>query len=77
MIFRYMGTAAAEGIPALFCQCDVCRRAAEAGGRNIRGRSGAMINGKILIDFPADMFSYKVREPLGSSYSNLSGNHNC
>lgn len=61
MIFQYMGTAAAEGIPALFCQCEVCKRAAKAGGKNIRGRSGAMINKNILIDFSPDMFSYKNR----------------
>lgn len=61
MIFQFMGTAAAEGIPALFCQCDVCKRAAEAGGRNIRGRSGAMINHNILIDFSPDMLANKIR----------------
>jgi len=51
---KYFGTSAAEGVPALFCYCDVCKRSAEAGGRNFRTRSQALIDDKILIDFPAD-----------------------
>lgn len=54
MKFRYLGTAAAEGFPGMFCVCDACRRAKIAGGRNIRGRSQAIIDEKLLIDFPAD-----------------------
>ena len=54
MKLRYLGTAAAEGFPGIFCTCDTCRRAREAGGRNIRGRSQAIINEELLIDFPAD-----------------------
>ena len=54
MKLRYLGTAAAEGFPGLFCVCDACRRARESGGRNIRGRSQAIINDELLIDFPAD-----------------------
>lgn len=54
MKLRYLGTAAAEGFPGIFCVCDTCRRAREAGGRNIRGRSQAIINEELLIDFPAD-----------------------
>lgn len=54
MRLRYLGTAAAEGFPGIFCTCDCCQRAREAGGRNIRGRSQAIINEELLIDFPAD-----------------------
>lgn len=54
MKLRYLGTAAAEGFPGMFCICDACRRAKEAGGRNIRGRSQAIVNEELLIDFPAD-----------------------
>ena len=56
MKLQYFGTAAAEGWPSLFCGCDACRRAREAGGRNIRTRSQAMIDDKLLIDFPADTY---------------------
>lgn len=54
MKLTYFGTAAAEGIPAVFCNCENCRYAREHGGKEIRTRSQAMINDDLLIDFPAD-----------------------
>jgi len=39
MKFQYLGTAAAEGWPALFCNCDNCEKARKAGGKNIRIRT--------------------------------------
>ena len=41
MNIQFLGTGAAEGIPALFCQCPLCRKAEAAGGREIRTRCGA------------------------------------
>ena len=32
MEIQYLGTAAAEGWPALFCDCDICHRARKEGG---------------------------------------------
>ena len=54
MHFQYLGTAAAEGWPAVFCNCPLCKRAALLGGRNIRTRSQALINKDLLIDLPPD-----------------------
>ena len=54
MKLKYLGTAAAEGIPALFCKCETCKKSREEGNRSFRTRSQALINDKILIDFPAD-----------------------
>ena len=54
MKIKYLGTAAAEGVPAIFCSCDVCKKSRESGGRNIRTRSQAIIDDKLLIDFPPD-----------------------
>jgi phosphoribosyl 1,2-cyclic phosphate phosphodiesterase len=54
MKLKYLGTAAAEGWPAVFCKCEHCERARKAGGKNIRSRSQAMINNDLLIDFPPD-----------------------
>ena len=54
MKLRYLGTAAAEGWPAVFCRCPHCDRARAAGGKNIRTRSQALINSDMLIDFPPD-----------------------
>lgn len=56
MKITYLGTAAAEGFPAIFCNCDYCRMARKLGGKNIRTRSQAIINDDLLIDFPADTY---------------------
>lgn len=61
MKLQYLGTAASEGIPAIFCRCEKCRTAAEKGGRNIRTRSQALVDGRILIDFPADTFWHGIK----------------
>ena len=60
MKIKYLGTAAAEGIPAVFCECETCKKAIELGGKNIRTRSQALIDGKLLIDFPADTFIHSL-----------------
>lgn len=67
MKFQYLGTAAAEGIPALFCTCENCRRAREAGGRSLRSRSQAVIDDTLLLDFPADTYDHTVRFGLDLS----------
>ena len=54
MKLRYLGTAAYEGIPSLFCQCELCKKARELGGKNLRSRSQALVNDDLLIDFPPD-----------------------
>ena len=58
MKIKYFGTAAAEGFPGMFCKCEVCERARQAGGRNFRTRSQALIDGKLLIDFPPDTYMH-------------------
>lgn len=64
MKLQYLGTAAAEAFPGLFCSCEKCVRARLAGGRNLRTRSQAVVNGKILIDFPADTCAHVMRYGL-------------
>lgn len=58
MKFTYLGTAAAEGFPAVFCNCPHCKQARVLGGRNIRTRSQAIINDDLLIDLPADTYHH-------------------
>jgi len=60
MKLQYLGTAAAEGVPALFCECENCKRSRALGGRNIRSRSQALVDDTILIDFPADTFMHFI-----------------
>ena len=54
MKLKYYGTAAAEGVPAIWCSCDVCKKSHKYGGRNIRTRSQALVNDRLLIDMPPD-----------------------
>lgn len=58
MKLKYFGTAAAEGFPGMFCQCDTCMRAKLAGGKNLRTRSQALVNDKLLIDLCPDMLMH-------------------
>ena len=64
MKIQYLGTAAAEGVPALFCECERCKRSRLLGGRNIRTRSQALVDDRILIDFPPDTFVHFLRYDL-------------
>lgn len=58
MKYKYYGTAAAEAIPAIWCDCDTCERARKKGGRNIMSRSQQTIDDKLLIDFSPDTFMH-------------------
>ncbi|MBQ8876790.1 MAG: hypothetical protein IJY63_04525 [Clostridia bacterium] len=61
MKLQYFGTAAAEGIPAIFCDCSVCQEARKKKGRYIRTRSQAMIDDKLLVDFNADTYMHSLK----------------
>ena len=61
MKVQYYGTAAYEGIPSLFCQCDTCRTAQKRGGKNIRTRAQALIDDQILLDFGPDTVAHHLR----------------
>lgn len=64
MKIRFLGTAAAEGVPALFCNCDFCKYANSVRGKEIRTRSQAIVDDKLLIDFPPDTFYHKINNNL-------------
>lgn len=61
MKIKFLGTAAFEGVPSLFCNCPTCRRAREAGGKNLRSRLQALVNEDLLIDFPPDTVWHSIR----------------
>ncbi|HHY83414.1 MAG TPA: hypothetical protein GX505_12180 [Clostridiales bacterium] len=61
MKIRILGTAAAEGIPGVFCNCPICEHARKNGGKNIRTRSQSIINDKYLVDFPMDSYLHSLR----------------
>lgn len=64
MEIQYLGTAAAEGWPAVFCDCDICRRARKLGGKELRTRTQAIVDRKILIDFPPDTYTHALKYTL-------------
>ena len=55
MRVTYLGTGAAEGVPALFCNCEYCRAARKRGGREIRSRAQVLYD-DLSVDFPPDAF---------------------
>ena len=61
MKIQYWGTAAAEGVPGIFCDCEVCRLAREHKGRKIRTRSQLLINDDLLVDFGPDTYSNSLK----------------
>ena len=63
-----LGSAAAEGVPAFFCDCRVCREAAKRGGKDVRGRTAYNFGGTVQIDFGPDMLQavWKYRDRLSA-----------
>lgn len=64
MKVRFLGTAAAEGFPALFCECRFCREARERGGRNLRGRSSLLVNEDFLVDLGQETYARTLYQGL-------------
>ncbi len=62
MNLTYLGTAAAEGIPGIFCACDTCREATRRGGKDLRTRSQAIVDDTLLIDLPPDSYFHMLRD---------------
>ncbi len=67
MRLMFLGTAAAEGLPAVFCNCETCKRAKERGGREIRTRSQILIDDDMLFDFPMDTYMHMLAYKLDLS----------
>ena len=59
-----LGTGAAEGIPAFYSNSRVSEYARLHGGRDVRTRSGAIIDGSLKIDLPPDTLTQMTREGL-------------
>lgn len=61
MKLTFLGTAAAEQYPGIWCTCDYCTRARQLGGKNIRKTSAIHFADNCLIDFPPEVFSQADR----------------
>ena len=60
MRLRILGSAAAEGWPAMYCRCEACTEARRRGGRNLRRRTAYAVNDDTLVDFGPDIFWQSV-----------------
>jgi len=61
MRLLFLGTAAAEGYPGVFCSGDCCNKARRLGGKNLRLRSALLVNDDLLIDFGPDLLASAQR----------------
>ncbi len=61
MKITYLGTAAAEGVPAMFCNCPTCKEARRLGGKELRTRTQMIIDDTLGIDFPPDAYAHAVQ----------------
>ncbi len=57
MKLTFLGTSAANAYPEAFCSCSNCQRARAEGGRSLRKRSSALVNGDLLLDLGPDIMA--------------------
>ena len=67
MQLTFLGTAAAEGFPGIFCDCANCAAARARGGRSLRFRSALLVNRDLLIDCGPDLSAAAQRFNLNLS----------
>ncbi|MCS6948841.1 MAG: MBL fold metallo-hydrolase [Armatimonadota bacterium] len=67
MKILFLGTSAAEGVPGIFCGCEVCQVARQRGGKNLRTRSSIFIDGVLKIDLPPDTLHHVLTYGLDLS----------
>ncbi len=61
------GSGAADGVPAFLSNSRVCEYARAHGGKDIRTRCGALIDGHLKLDFGPDTFSQVARDKVVAS----------
>lgn len=77
------GTGAADGIPAFFDDSRVTRHARAEGGKDVRTRSAALIDGHLKLDFGPDTYAQVVRDRLnprdwtGIAFTHTHADHFC
>lgn len=67
MDVRLLGTGGADGIPGLYSSNHVSRHARAHGGKNVRTRSAALVDGHIKIDLPPDTICQLQRDGLDAN----------
>lgn len=67
MKIKVLGTSACEGIPSLFCNCEVCQQARKLKGKEIRTRSQLIIDDCMIIDYPVDTYMHALHHEIDLS----------
>ena len=67
MNIRLLGTGAADGIPGIMGTGRVSAYAIQHGGKDVRTRSAALVDGHIKMDYPPDTLCQVQRERLNGS----------
>ncbi len=67
MKIQFLGTGAAEGVPAMFCACHVCKKIRSMGKQEVRTRSQVVIDGKISVDFPPEAYYHSFEHGVDFS----------
>ncbi len=61
MKIYFMGTAAYERVPALFCKCEACTKAMKLGKKNMRTQAQVLIDEELLVDFGQDNYLHFLK----------------
>ncbi len=67
MKLQFLGTGAAEGAPAIFCQCETCKTLRKRGEKEYHTRAQYLIDEVLGIDFPPDAYYHALRFDLDLS----------
>lgn len=61
MKLQFLGTGAAEGVPAIFCKCAVCEEIRRRGEKEYHTRAQYLIDDELGIEFPPDAYYHALR----------------
>lgn len=63
-ICTFLGTGAAEGVPAAYCRCGACARARAVAGKEIKSRSSLRVGARHQIDLGPDYYLQMIRHGM-------------
>lgn len=60
MKITFLGTAASEGVPAMFCDCKYCQEIRKRGVSEFRTRTQVLVDNDLSIDFPPEAYVHSL-----------------
>ncbi|MGN0824382.1 MAG: MBL fold metallo-hydrolase [Candidatus Coproplasma sp.] len=60
MKITFLGTAASEGVPAMFCDCKYCQEIRKRGVNEFRTRTQVLVENDLSIDFPPEAYTHSL-----------------